>query len=183
MKPIAFILPLALLGACDSGGDIDMKNASTSEVAKEMRKEGTAAFLNHGKWEQKVTILDIDAPGLPDEAKSATRQAMGQAQTHEVCLTPEQAKNPREDFFAGADKNCRYEHFKWGDGKIDLKLLCKHPQATQTMALTGEYQPNSYTMAMTATNEGGGPVAQMTMRMKVDARRLGACDGKEQAAS
>ena len=59
---------------------------------------------------------------------------MGQAQIHEVCLTPKQAKSPREDFFAGADKNCRYEHFNWGGGKIDLKLNCKHPNATQTMA-------------------------------------------------
>ena len=98
---------------------------------------------------------------------------MGEAQVHEVCLTPEQAKSPKEDFFAGADKNCRYEHFKWGDGKIDLKLNCKHPNATQTMVMVGEYEPDSYTMTMTATNVGGGPAGQMAMKMKVDAKRIG----------
>ena len=65
---------------------------------------------------------------------------MGEAQVHEVCLTAEQAKSPKEDFFAGEDQNCRYEHFKWGDGKIDLKLLCEHPNANQTMVLAGDYQ-------------------------------------------
>jgi hypothetical protein len=32
---------------------------------------------------------------------------------------------------------------------------------------------------MTATNVGGGPAGEMTMKMKVDARRIGACDGNE----
>ena len=98
---------------------------------------------------------------------------------HEVCLTPEQAKSPKEDFFSGADKNCRYEHFNWGGGKIDLKLNCKHPNATQTMAMVGSYSPEAYTMTMTATNVGGGPAGEMTMKMKVDAKRIGDCDGKE----
>ena len=94
---------------------------------------------------------------MPAEAKSMMQRAMGEAQVHEVCLSPEQAKSPKEDFFAGADKSCRYEHFNWGAGKIDLKLNCKHPNTTQTMVLVGDYQPDSYTMTMTATNLGGGP--------------------------
>ena len=100
-----------------------------------------------------------------------------------VCLTAEQAKSPKEDFFAGADKNCRYEHFNWGNGKIDLQLNCKHPNATQTMVLVGDYEPDSYTMTMTATNEGGGPAEQMVMKMKVDAKRTGVCKGDEKVAA
>ena len=107
------------------------------------------------------------------------QKAMDQVQQHEICLTPEQAKSPKEDFFTGKDKNCRYEHFKWGDGKIDLKLNCQHPNAKQTMVLTGDYQPDSYTMTMTADTEGSGAMEKMTMKMKVDAKRIGACDGKE----
>ena len=176
MKAFTIIAPLALLAACDSSPDVEMKNASVGEVAKEMRKQGDDIFVNPGKWQQVVTLVDIEAPGMPAEAKTAMRQAMGQAQTHEVCLTEAQAKSPREDFFAGADKNCRYEHFNRGDGKIDLKLNCKHPNATQTMVLTGDYQPNNYSMAMTATTEGARPIEQMVMKMKVDAKRIGACD-------
>ncbi len=177
------LIPLALimLAACDSSPDVDMENASMGEVAKEMGKAGDDWFVNPGKWQQVVTLVDIEAPGMPPEAKSMMQKAMGEPQTHEVCLTEAQAKNPKEDFFTGADQNCRYEHFKWGDGKIDLKLNCKHPNATQTMVLTGDYDRDSYTMAMTATNVGGGPMEQMVMKMRVDAKRIGKCDGTEAA--
>ena len=44
------------------------------------------------------------------------------------------------------------------------------------MVLTGDYQPNSYSMAMAVTNEGARPIEQMVMQMKVDAKRIGDCD-------
>ena len=47
------------------------------------------------------------------------------------------------------------------------------------MAMVGSYRPDNYTMTMAVTNEGGGPQGQLTMKMKVDARRIGACDGGE----
>jgi hypothetical protein len=169
----------ALLAGCDKA-DVDMKNASVGEVAREMGKRGDERFVNPGRWEQKATLVSIEAPGMPPEAKEMMGRAMGQAQVHDVCLTPEQAKSPREDFFTGADKNCRYEHFKWGGGKIDLKLNCDHPNAKQTMVLAGDYEPDNYTMTMTATNEGTGPAQQMVMKMRVDARRVGECTAEQQ---
>jgi len=172
----------AMLAACNSEPEVKMENASIGEVATEMRKQASNdSFVNPGQWQQTVTLVSIDAPGMPPEAKSMMEQAMGQAQVHNVCLSAEQAKSPKEDFFAGADKNCRYEHFNWGAGKIDLKLNCKHPGATQTMVLVGDYEPDSYTMTMTATNEGGGPAEQMVMTMKVDAKRTGKCKADERA--
>jgi hypothetical protein len=107
------------------------------------------------------------------------RKSMGTSQVHETCLTAEKAKNPREDFFTGADKNCRYEHFKWGDGKIDLKMLCTHENATQTMELAGTYQPNSYKMAMSVASKGSNPAEAMNMKMNVDAQRVGECDASQ----
>ena len=46
------------------------------------------------------------------------------AEAHRSCLTPEEAKRPKEDFFAGAAKNCRYERFDMGSGKIDAVMKC-----------------------------------------------------------
>ena len=172
---------LAMLAAACDSGEVQMKNASISEVAEEMRGARADSFVNPGKWQQTATLISIEAPGMPPEAREMMGKAMGDAQVHEVCLTPEQAKSPREDFFTGADQNCRYEHFNWGDGKIDLKLNCKHPNATQTMVLVGDYKPDSYTMTMTATNEGGGPAEQMVMTMKVDAERTGECTPEKRA--
>jgi hypothetical protein len=180
-KALILISCMGALAACNSEPDVKMENASVGEVAKEMRKQGNDSFVNPGQWKQTVTMVSIDAPGMPPEAKSMMEQAMGQAQVHNVCLTAAQAKSPKEDFFAGADKNCRYEHFNWGAGKIDLKLNCKHPNATQTMVLVGDYEPNSYTMNMTATNEGGGPAEQMVMTMKVEAERTGECTAEKRA--
>jgi hypothetical protein len=179
MMRFALALPLLILTACNND-EIEMKNASVGEVAKEVRQARASSFVNPGRWEQKATLVSIDAPGMPPEAKAMMGRAMGEAQVHDVCLTEEQARRPREDFFAGADKNCRYEHFNWGGGKIDLKLNCKHPQATQTMALVGEYEPNNYTMNMTATNVGGGPAGDMVMKMRVEARRVGPCTAEQQ---
>ena len=181
MRMFAF-LPLVLLATGCDKGDVEMKNASVDQVAKEMRKKGADdRFIDPGKWEQKVTLVSIDAPGLPEEARSSMQKAMGQSQVHAVCLTPEEAKSPREDFFTGKDNNCRYEHFNWGKGKIDLKLMCKHPNASQMMELAGTYEPRRYSMTMTATSAGSGPEEQMKMTMRVDARHAGACDAKTAA--
>jgi hypothetical protein len=51
------------------------------------------------------------------------------------------------------------------------------------MALVGEYEPNSYTMSMTATNAGRAPDEQMVMKMKVDAKRVGECTAEEAKAA
>ena len=101
------------------------------------------------------------------------------AQTNEVCLSEKDAKSPREDFFTGKDENCRYEHFNWGSGKIDLKLMCNHPNAHQEMTLAGTYEPKSYSMTMTMANQGKTPEEQMKMTMKVDAKNVGQCSVKQ----
>ena len=110
-------------------------------------------------------------------------QAMGQAQVHEVCLTQAQAKSPKEDFFTGADQNCRYEHFKWGDGKIDLKLNCKHPNATQTMELTGSYPArqllDGHDRDQCRRRADGADGDEDEGRCQ----RIGECDGTEVAGS
>jgi len=178
------VIPLLALAACGDSDKVEMKNASVSEVAKTMQAKGADdRFVDPGAWEQTVTFVSMDAPGMPAQAKDMMARAMGKAQVHDVCLTEDKAKNPREDFFTGADKNCRYEHFKWGGGKIDLKLDCRHPNAHQVMELTGTYKPQSYVMAMAMTNEGKEPGEHMVMKMRVDAKRTGACTPEQLATA
>lgn len=178
MRKIAIVsVMLAVLAGCDRGG-VEMKNASVKDVAETMRKEGPEKFIDPGKWQQKVTLVSIDAPGMPKEARDAMQRAMSTAQVNEVCLSEKDARSPREDFFTGKDENCRYEHFNWGSGKIDLKLMCSHPNARQEMALAGTYAPKSYSMTMTMANQGKRPEEQMKMTMKVDAKNVGQCSAK-----
>ena len=178
MRKLAIVpVMLAVIAGCDKGG-VEMKNASVKEVAETMRKQGDDKFVDPGKWQQTVTLVSIDAPGMPREARDAMQQAMRTAQVNEVCLSKKDAKSPREDFFTGKDENCRYEHFNWGGGKIDLKLMCNHPNARQQMTLAGTYAPRSYSMTMTMANEGKRPEEQMKMVMKVDAQNVGQCSAK-----
>jgi hypothetical protein len=180
MKRLALVLLPMALAACNSDHGVKADNAKPSEVAAKMRDAaGKGGFVRPGQWEQTLTLLKIEAPGMPPEAKQYMQRAMDKAQVHSVCLTKDQAERPREDFFTGADQNCTYEHFNWGGGKIDLKLICKHPQATTTMAMTGTYTPDNYVLNMTSANDAAGPSGDMTMTMRVDAKRIGDCQGKQ----
>lgn len=181
MNRLLFALPLILLAGCGNEPDVQMENASVGEVAREMQKQGGVgnSFITPGKWQQTVKLIEIDAPGMPPQAREMMQKAMGEVQQVEHCLTAEQAKKPPEDFFAKADQNCRYDHFNWGDGKIDLKLICTMPQGSMTMVQTGEYRPGGYSMAVTQTISNAASLQPMVMKMTVDAKRVGNCDGKE----
>jgi hypothetical protein len=186
MKPTAAltaVIMATLSAACDSGPKVDVKDANASEVGDAVRESGIAgndAFqVRPGKWESKVAILEMDFPDMPPGMQESMKKTIAahQPSGFTSCLTPEQARKPKEDFFAGKDNNCRYDHFKMGDGKIDAKMRCATGPAVQVMEMAGSYSPDSYTMTVTSTRDGGaGPGGVAKMKMRMDATRLGACD-------
>ena len=179
----ALLLASLPLAACNSEPEVSATNASVEEVAKKVRDAGagtSAGFIRAGKWSSRVTVEEVTAPGMPAELAERMKSSIGSGQSHESCLTEEEVKRPTEDFFAGKNNSCRYDHFNMGDGKIDAKMRCAQGGMNQVMEMAGTYSPDSYRMRMsTATEGGGGPAEGMSMRMRVDARRVGACDGKE----
>lgn len=171
------VLPLA---ACSSEPRIAVENATVGEVASEVADAGgTGSFVRPGKWESRFTIEEMSMPGMPPQVGAQMKGMAGQVEPQQSCLTAEEAKRPREDFFAGASKNCRYDRFNMGGGKIDAVMKCTQESGTQLMQMAGTYSPDSYTMTMSTTSAGEGPAAGMKMRMRIDARRLGECDGTE----
>ena len=184
MRAISLLLPLGLaLAACDTGPSVEAENASVAEVADKLRAAGGAGeFVSPGKWLSNVTVEEMSLPGMPPEMAAGMKEAMGKAGTKgaETCLTAEDVKKPKEDFFAGADKSCRYDRFTMSGGKIDAAMRCSQGGASQVMTMAGTYGPDAYGMKMTTKAEGGsGPMAAMTMTMRVDAKRIGQCDGSE----
>lgn len=185
MKPAAALIaclvacPVAL-AACDSEPEVSARNASVDEVADKLADaSGGDSFVRPGKWQSRVRIEKFELPGAPPEAAAAMRSMHERAQVSEICLTAEQARRPKEDVFAGAGKNCRYDRFTMGDGKIDAVMRCKGDGMAQTMAMQGTYGPDAYRMQMSIEAQAGtGPPGAMTMTMRVDARRVGECDGK-----
>jgi hypothetical protein len=170
------------LSACNKGPKVDLHNATGNQVAQAVRQSGVASsdtMIEPGLWRSKVTVLDMNIPGIPaqyaDKMKASIAEHRNDTSSH--CVKPEDVKKPKEDFF-GADKSCRYEHFAMGGGKIDVQMVCKEEDMTQTSKLSGTYTPTSYSMDM-SMNGSGGAQNGMTMKMHVDANRVGECTGKE----
>lgn len=189
MKPAICLAGLLLLSACDSSPEVDVKDANASQVAEAVRKSGIGGDddfqVRPGKWESKVAIEEIDIPGMPAGMQESMKKAFAERQpgSFTSCLTPEQARMPKEDFFAGKDNKCRYDRFKMGDGRIDAKMRCDAGQGAQVMEMAGTYSPESYSMTMTTVREGGaGAGGEARMKMRMDAKRVGECDGKTASA-
>jgi hypothetical protein len=180
MKPAVFLLCTLAVAGCNNDPQVDARNASVADVAEQVADaRGSEQFVRPGKWQSRIQIESFELPGAPPAAAQAMRGMEQRAQVHESCLTPEEAKRPKEDFFAGAGKNCRYDHFTMGNGKIDAVMQCNAKEMAQTMAMQGTYGPDAYQMRMSMqAKAGAGPVGGMTMKLRVDAKRIGECDAK-----
>jgi hypothetical protein len=176
MLLLGLVLPLA---ACGSKPSVDEKNASVEQVANKVREvtkaEGT---IRPGKWQSTMTIQSMDMPGMPPEAQSEMKKMFAQARVTESCVTPEEARQPNPKMFAGNDQ-CRYDHFTMGGGKIDAEMHCNQQGVNQVMTMAGTYGPDAYAMDMTSKTEGGGAGEAMSMKMRVEAKRVGECTAKQ----
>jgi hypothetical protein len=188
MKAMLCLMPLALLAACDSSPTVEAKNASVAEVAEKVREAGAGgdAYLRPGKWLSKATLEELSAPGMPAGMADQMKLAMAGKPGSESCMTKEDARKPNTDFFGAKSDQCRYDHFKMGDGKIDAKMRCSAGGSTQLMTMGGTYGPDQYEMRMTTQIEPGqaaATIGAMTMKMHVEGKRVGDCDGSEAAKS
>lgn len=185
MKYALIVATSALcLSSCNKGPAVDLKNASGNEVAAAVRHSGVmtgdAMMMEPGLWQSKVVIQEMNIPGLPAQFAEKMKQTMAEQRQHSDthCLTAAELKKPKEDFFAGENKSCRYEHFSMGSGKIDIAMVCKEEATSQTTNMNGTYTPRSYSMDMSSSGSGG-PMGGMTMKMHVDSSRIGECSAKE----
>lgn len=178
------IAALGLLAAgCNREPEVSATNASVAEVAEKVRKAGAGeSFVRPGLWESKVTIEQLEVPGMPPEMAGRMKSMMAEKQMNASrnCLTAEDVKRPKEDFFAGQNKSCRYDRFNMGGGKMDAVMRCGDKGASQVMEMSGTYSPDSYQMRMSNRVEAAakGAEGEMAMKMRVDARRVGECTGK-----
>jgi len=169
----------AALGACNREPKVDAKDATPEEVAAKVKEAGMDQItIRPGLWQSKVTINKVEVPGAPPEMAAAMQGKTSEERTY--CLTPEEAKKPNENFFAGNRDECRYDHFTMSGGKIDAAMRCTHEQMTQQIDFAGSYTPDAYQMAMD-TKVAGGPreMAGMSMSMRVESKRVGECSAKQ----
>ena len=182
LKPaVCVAVSFLALAACNKGPEVDLHNASANQVGNAVQQSGmmtSDSMVEPGLWQSKATVEEMNIPGMPAQYADKMKQeiAAHRNDSSKHCIKPEDVKKPKEDFF-GADKSCRYDHFTMGGGKIDIQMVCKQENMTNTTNMTGSYTPTTYSMDM-AMN-GSGPQQGMTMKMHVDAQRVGECTGKE----
>jgi hypothetical protein len=185
MKAILLLLTATVaLGACNKSPTVNAKNATPEEVAKKVQESGADQGLSvePGLWQSKVTIEKFEVPGMPPEVAERMKSVMAQGSVHDSqnCLTPEEARKPEEDFFAGKDTSCRYDHFTMGGGKIDAMMHCGKEGHATTMRMAGSYSSDSYQMHMaTEADTGDEGAGAMQMQMLVESHRVGECSPKQ----
>jgi hypothetical protein len=183
MKTVVCILASTLcLTACNKGPEVNLKNATGNQVTQAVRQSGVMtsdSMVQPGLWESRVTVQEMNIPGMPaqyaDKMKQSIAEHRNESSKH--CIKPEDVKKPKEDFF-GADKSCKYDHFTMGGGKIDVAMVCHQEDTTQNMNISGSYTPTTYSIDTSMTGTGGQQNG-MSMKMHVDASRVGECTGKD----
>lgn len=180
---VCVVASVLCLTGCNKGPTVELHNATGNQVAKAVAASGMMngdTMIEPGLWQSKVTVLEMNIPGLPPEYAAKMKQSMAERrnQSSSHCVKPEDVKRPKEDFF-GADKSCKYDHFTMGGGKIDVQMVCSEEGSTQTSNMTGTYTPTTYSMDMSMKGTGEGRENGMTMKMHVDSQRVGDCTGKE----
>jgi hypothetical protein len=188
MRYAALLMTACALAACSK--QVNEKNASVAQVAKAVQESGVAndSFLQAGQWQVKGTLEDIDGPGMPPEAKAQMKKFMSAMQDEPVkyCVTPEEAKRPAAQMFAGKQaENCRYDHFTMGGGKFDVAMQCQAPKGeaaggSMSMQASGTYAPDHYESHTVMTVQGG-PRGSMTMKSSSEAQRIGECTAEQLA--
>lgn len=170
------LLALLVLGACDNSPQIDAKNATPEEVQKQVARADVRP--RPGRWQQNMKIEGIDMPNMPAEVKAELAKAAAMTHSGFTCLTPEQAAKPDASFFQQAAKNCKYDHFSMGGGKIDAKMTCTSGPQQQVSTMKGTYSPDSYDMQIEMQSQAMGQPINTRVSLKMN--RVGECTGKDE---
>lgn len=184
MRRLALVTILALpLAACGSGGPtITATNASAGEVqAKVAAATGNGQMVQPGRWEGTMTINDMKMPMLPPDQQAKLSGKVGSTDKIVSCVTPEQVKANKAFFTGNDDKSCKYDHFSMSGGAIDATMTCGEQGNTMKATMNGTYSPDHYhmTMATDTTGAKDNPYGTMSMKMTIDAQRVGECRGTE----
>ena len=179
---VCVLASVVCLSACNKGPTVELHNATGNQVAAAVTQAGVMnsdTMVQPGLWQSKTTVEEMNIPGIPAQYAAQAKQSMMERrnETNSHCIKPEDVKKPKEDFF-GADKSCKYDHFTMGGGKIDVAMVCHEEETTMNTQVSGSYTPTSYSIETSMTGSGGAQNG-MSMKMHVDAQRVGECTGKE----
>ncbi|HYE26635.1 MAG TPA: DUF3617 domain-containing protein [Allosphingosinicella sp.] len=132
--------------------------------------------MQAGEWETRTEIVKVDAEGLPPgmaEKMAASMKSAGT--TMRLCMTEEEARQPRGTLFTGTDTpDCKSEDFSWAGGRMKGKTTCVSGASGRTvMTMDGHYGAQDLDMTIRSEIDAGGRSIEMVMRLS--GRRIGEC--------
>jgi hypothetical protein len=166
MKSHTLLVAALTLAACSKeSGDSAANNVAEAPPAP-------AAPIQPGLFQQATTLLEFSDPNASKAEADAAAKAVGTTQTENRCVTADMVSDPKALIQGDIDEGCAMQKTVWDAGKIDIALSCpsRAGSGTGQLALTGTYDADRYAIAMTMKGPGGESI-----RMKVDAKRLGDC--------
>jgi hypothetical protein len=187
MKHVLLLIACAApLAACNKQPEVHAQNASVEEVANKVQAASSGeAMVRPGEWESNTTVEEMSIPGMPPQIQEQMKKAMASQQTHSFrsCVTEADVRRPKENFFAGKNNSCRYDHFNMSGGKIDAVMHCAgHGAGEQmTMDLSGTYARENYDIHMVMNNKGREAGESMMVKAHTVSHRVGECTSAELA--
>jgi len=180
--PLIVCTATLALAACNRGPTVTATNASAAEVsAKVAAATGNGEMVQPGRWEGTTTIEEMKMPLLPAAQQATLAGKMGKSDKIVSCVTPEEAKANKAFFTGNNDKSCKYDHFAMSGGKLDAQMSCSEQGRSMSATMTGTYSANRYHMEMASNTTAAkdNPYGTMSMKVMVDAQRVGECRGTE----
>lgn len=169
------VAALALAG-CKKEAGPEGEGKSLAEAAQEA---SSLPKPQPGLYRSTVTLVSVEAPGMPPEAVAQMKSMFAQKQSGtEYCLTPDDAAKGYEERVKqmSGKPDCAFDHYSADGGKLDAKLTCKTPEGKSVMAMQGTMTPTGSDVTMSMDQSGGGmPGGGMKMTMNVKSARVGDC--------
>jgi hypothetical protein len=143
----------------------------------------TGESMQPGQWEMVTLVRSIEVPGAPPEVQARIRGQVGQSQTNQNCITPEEARNPlgqMQQMMARGQARCRFSDQVFAGGVIRIGATCPTPggQGSVQISMAGTFTATALQATLAVNTQGGTPGtpgAGVRMSAELRGRRVGEC--------
>jgi len=148
---ILAISALALAGLLSGCNFFQDEEEESFGISKQQRadvlKNAGLDSLAPGQWDSKLTVSDIELPGLAKSKKASIISKVEKQGSRSRCMSKDNAQDVSVDFFAKDAEDCRYDAFEIEDGKANIKLSCGLDSATTfEMEMNGPISRDQYSL-------------------------------------
>jgi Protein of unknown function (DUF3617) len=159
--------------AAANGAAADGGNVATAAGGDAGTAGAAMVEMRPGQWETTVEVLRLNMANVPGMPAGMT-QPLPPPTTVRSCVTPEQARRPNADMFAGGNQaGCTYENFSMTGGRMQGVVTCNSSGTTVRSTFNGSFGAESMQVESETQVSANGVTVDTASR--VTGRRLGDC--------